>query len=106
MSSQNPRSGEDPERPLDRRTTARPRGERIDEVSDLPDEREMTDTSTSRSREPGQGLDDPIRFDGDDNVPPRETESAGPAPMLATGMFLPVVILAIIAIVLIVWFVL
>jgi hypothetical protein len=52
------------------------------------------------------GLDDPIRFDGDRNVPPREEESVAPGPTIATGMFLPVVILAIVAIVLILVFLL
>jgi hypothetical protein len=53
------------------------------------------------------GAEDPIRFDqNDDVVPPRETESAAPAPTVATAMFLPVVILSVVALVLILWFLL
>lgn len=48
--------------------------------------------------------DEPIRFEESEAVPPRETESAGRAPILATAMFLPVVIVSIIALILIIWF--
>ncbi|HEV2074375.1 MAG TPA: hypothetical protein VGR29_12115 [Thermomicrobiales bacterium] len=53
------------------------------------------------------GPDEPIRFDqNDDVVPPRETESPARAPIVATAMFLPVVILSVVALVLILWFLL
>jgi hypothetical protein len=48
---------------------------------------------------------EPIRYDQDaDVVPPRETESPVRAPLLATAMFLPVVIISVIALILIIWF--
>ena len=105
MSDQNPRPPQDPDRPVKRRASARPRAERPEPIDDLQDQEEIYDAPDARVREPGMGPGDPIRFDGDRNVPPRETESAAPGPTLATGMFLPVAILLIVAIVLIVVFV-
>lgn len=50
------------------------------------------------------GPDEPIRFEENEAVPPREAESPARAPILATAMFLPVVIITIIALILIIWF--
>jgi hypothetical protein len=105
MSNENPRRAQDPDRPRERRASARPRTNQPRQVDDLQDQEEIYDAPEARVREPGQGPGDPIRFDGDRNVPSRETESAAPGPTIATGMFLPVAILLIVAIVLIVVFV-
>jgi hypothetical protein len=108
MNSDVPRPGEDPNRPLDHRAQDRSRQSRVEqtEINERRDRPQRVDTDDSRVREPGMGPGDPIRFDGDRNVPPREEESVAPGPTIATGMFLPVVILAIVAIVLILVFLL
>ena len=68
-------------------------------------ERDVDAIPPRRDRGEDLGPGDPVRFDENrDAVPPRETESPVRAPVVATAMFLPVVILSIIALILIIWF--
>lgn len=76
------------------RTTGEPH--RSDAVAD------RSDRVPRQDAEFGEEVD----FDESRAVPGRETEHAAPAPGLATGMFLPVLVLLIVAAVLIFWLVL
>lgn len=81
--------------------------ERDVDVAPVRDDRDVDVAPVRDERGEDLGPDDPIRFEEDtDAVPPRETESAVPAPTVAAGMFLPVIILSVVALILILWFLL
>jgi|GEM_PF-2976928 len=73
------------------------------QITDQPETIDLPD-NTDRNTPPN--AQDPTRFNHDEQVPSRETASAGRAPLMATGMFLPVVILLVVAVVVILWLVL
>lgn len=71
----------------------------------ITDQPETIDLPDGADRNTPPGSHDPTRFNHDERVPGRETESARRAPLVATGMFLPVVILLVVAVIVILWFV-
>lgn len=75
-------------------------GETVAPVSDQPG---VIGTPGTGAPESGNDADDPVRFDHEGGVPSREKQSPGSGPALATGMFLPVLIVAIVAIVVILY---
>ena len=107
MTNVEPRSASasDPDNPLERRSTARPDPGQPELVGPGDQRGEALETRRSGGRNPDSGPDEEIRFDGQ-RASDRETESAAPAPTIATGMFMPVAIILIIAVVLIFVFVL
>ena len=76
------------------------------DVAPVRDERDVDVAPVRDERGEDLGPDDPIRFEDADAVPTRETESVAPAPTVVAGMFLPVIILTVVAIILILWFLL
>lgn len=67
---------------------------------------DVADDVRARAPREDAAFGEKVDFDEPRTVPGRETESAAPAPGLATGMFLPVLLLLIVAAVLIFWLVL
>ena len=67
---------------------------------------EIVDTPESGVNQPEVSPDEPLRFDGERSQVKREEQAVSRAPALATGMFLPVVVILIVAIVVIIWIVL
>lgn len=72
-------------------------------TDEVPDQPETIATPDTNVRSPGQGPGDPTRFNRNPEAPDRETQRASPVPALASGMFLPVILLIIVAVVVIVW---
>ena len=87
--------------PLPREDPSPPR-----QINETPDQPVTIEGPEPYVRKPGMGPREAIHFDGNPELPSREYESPAPAFKLAAGMFLPVVILVLVAIIVIIWFVL
>lgn len=79
---------------------------RAQEEPRLTDQPVASDPPDTSVRRPGMGPSENIDFDENENVPPRETQHGAPVPALATGMFFPVIILGVVAVIVILWLVL
>lgn len=76
---------------------------RVKEEPGPPAQPEASDPPDTSVRQPGMGPSDSVQFDQNENVPPRETQQGAPVPAFASGMFFPVIILLIVAVVIILW---
>lgn len=72
-----------------------------EEINEVPDQPDTHDPPDQRLREPGRGPSDKIEFDRNENVEPRESQLPARSPLLASGMFFPVIILSVVAVVVI-----